>query len=80
MMNPGLLWFDNDPSADLGYKIQRAVDYTQRKYGWKPMVCFIHPGEANRQKKITGVEVRTNSHILPNHFWLEFDPQQLRRK
>lgn len=42
-MNIGMLWFDNDPKADLPAKIERAANYYQNKYGKRPTLCFVHP-------------------------------------
>jgi hypothetical protein len=42
-MNIGMLWFDNDPKAELSVKIERAAAYYRNKYGTKPTLCFVHP-------------------------------------
>jgi len=71
-MNTGMLWFDNDPKADLINKIQRAADYYRKKYGQSPDLCFIHPSMlGDHQVKTAGrIEVRINQSILPDHFWI----------
>ena len=76
-MNIGMLWFDNDPKADLPIKIQRAVNYYQQKYGKSPNLCFVHPcmlpqspDPETKPIKEDGVEVRSNQSVLPNHLWL----------
>lgn len=76
-MNIGMLWFDNDPKADLSLKIQRAVSYYQKKYGKDPNLCFVHPSmlpqptETDSQViQSNGIEVRINHSVLPNHLWL----------
>jgi hypothetical protein len=76
-MNIGMLWFDNDPKADLGIKIQRAAQYYREKYGVNPNVCFVHPSMLKEQPDNTAspvkkgeVEVRINGCVLPNHLWL----------
>jgi hypothetical protein len=76
-MNIGMLWFDNDPKADLPVKIQRAVSYYQDKYGKAPNLCFVHPsmlpqpaGTEPKPIKEDGVEIRANRSVLPNHLWL----------
>ncbi len=70
-MNIGMLWFDNDPKADLEAKIKRAAGYYEKKYGLAPDLCFVHPSmlttEAPKSSKIT---IRTNRSVLPNHFWI----------
>jgi hypothetical protein len=70
-MKTGMLWFDNDPKADLVTKINRAADYYARKYGQKPSICFVHP------TMLTGdtphaldIEIRPNRQVLPNHLWM----------
>ena len=70
-MNIGMLWFDNDPKADLLTKIQRATDYYQHKYGQKPDVCYVHPSMvSDKSPRLTGLEVQGNKMISPDHFWL----------
>jgi hypothetical protein len=70
-MNIGMLWFDNDPKADLLTKIQRATDYYQHKYGQKPDVCYVHPSMvAEKAPRLSDIEVAGNQMVQPNHFWL----------
>ncbi len=70
-MNIGMLWFDNDPKADLSSKITRAVDYYQKKYGQIPDLCYVHPSMLQGDGMKTGkVEIRSNRSVLPNHFWI----------
>ncbi len=79
-MNTGMLWFDNDPKADLAIKIQRAADYYRQKYGETPDLCFVHPSMVGAGPAVPGqgqaalqagkIEVRTNRSILPHHFWI----------
>lgn len=70
-MNIGMLWFDNDPKTDLATKITQAMSYYQKKYGRRPDLCFVHPSLLGQAKTLTtGIEVRANQHILPNHLWL----------
>lgn len=82
-MNIGMLWFDNDPKANLDLKVERAVVYYRNKYGRAPNVCFVHPTmlpTAEESKAETaadaarytaaGVEVRSNRSVLPNHLWI----------
>jgi hypothetical protein len=71
MMKTGMLWFDNDPHTDLAVKISRAADYYQKKYGCKPNLCYVHPSMVQPQLvKTSGVEIRPNQMVLPNHLWL----------
>lgn len=76
-MNTGMLWFDNDPKAELPIKVQRAAKYFKEKYGTSPNLCFVHPSMlsgANPTKGNgslgTGIEIRPNRSILPNHLWI----------
>jgi hypothetical protein len=70
-MNIGMLWFDNDPKADLNAKIERAVQYYQNKYGQAPNLCYVHPTMVkNGSSKYDNVEIKTNKSVLPNHLWL----------
>ncbi len=70
-MNIGMLWFDNDPRADLFSKIARAMDYYQKKYGQAPDLCYVHPSMLNESTPKPGkIEIRSNRSVLPNHFWI----------
>ena len=70
-MKVGMLWFDNDPKADITIKINRAIDYYQHKYGQTPNLCIVHPSMVKASPLKTGsVEVRSSRSVLPNHFWL----------
>ncbi|MBN1535697.1 MAG: hypothetical protein JW908_03110 [Anaerolineales bacterium] len=77
-MNIGMLWFDNDPKAEMTKKIERAASYYRQKYGKAPNVCFIHPSMLKIENiesppkivKAGGIEVRTSGSVLPNHFWI----------
>jgi hypothetical protein len=70
-MNVGMLWFDNDPKSDLTMKIDRAAEYYRSKYGQTPNLCFVHPSMLdNVSPSQRQIEVRSNSSVRPNHFWL----------
>lgn len=83
-MNIGMLWFDNDPKAELTAKVKRAAQYYRNKYGKIPTLCYVHPSmlpkdAANEMQHdseehtglvTSGIEVRSNQSILPNHFWI----------
>lgn len=75
-MKIGMLWFDNDPKADLPTKIGRATSYYAKKYGTQPNLCFVHPSQGNGTVSIDGIEIRTNRSILPNHFWVGMAEQK----
>ena len=74
-MNVGMLWFDNDPKADLATKISRAAAYYEKKYGSKSDLCYVHPSvlqglDLKVVSDASGLEIRTNRSILPNHLWI----------
>ena len=71
-MHTGMLWFDNSQTA-LTVKIQKAVDYYNKKYGRSPDLCLVHPSmlEANqRQLEINKLTVRPYRPVLPGHIWI----------
>lgn len=70
-MKTGMLWYDNDPKANLSEKVSRAAAYYTKKYGQVPNICFVHPsmvGEKAAAK--SNLEVKPNTMVLPNHFWI----------
>jgi len=72
-MKIGMLWFDNDPKADLKLKIERAAAYYSKKYGQTPNLCFVHPSmepAPNGNGKPATIEIRTHKSVRPNHFWI----------
>lgn len=64
----GMLWFDNDPKADLKVKIERAAAYYAKKYGSTPNLVFVHPSQGNGTTNVGDIEIRTTGSILRNHF------------
>jgi hypothetical protein len=79
----GLLWFDDDPRKDLGEKVLRAAAHYERKYGYAPDLCYVHPsafGENGNGKskvqKIGTVEIQSGRSVLPHHFWLGITDKQ----
>jgi hypothetical protein len=78
-MNIGMLWFDNDPKAELAVKVERAAAYYRNKYGRAPTICFVHPSMFGATPpppsetgglKAGGLEIRSTRSVLPNHLWL----------
>ena len=74
-MEAGLLWLDNDSRRGVEDKVKQAANHYQKKYGYKPNVCFVHPSMLvgnGKQKplRIDQVEVRSVRSMLPDHFWL----------
>lgn len=66
----GMLWFDNDKSADLPTKVRRAADYYRKKFGISPNLCFVNPASAIGAQRVGEVEIRGSNRILQNHYWL----------
>lgn len=82
-MEIGMLWFDNDPKADLAEKIQKAAAYYQQKYGQTPDLCFLHPTMLPKngaeavplRSPLARVEIRPSKRVLPNYFWIGVNRQ-----
>ncbi len=85
-MKVGMLWFDSNKTDKLETKIKRASSYYKKKYGQAPNLCFVHPsmlannGSAPQDEKAfqqttAGLELRCSKSLLPNHFWLGFNPE-----
>ena len=74
-MHTGMLWFDNSQTA-LTVKIQKAVDYYNKKYGRSPDLCLVHPSmlgdseRSQRQLEINKLTVRPYRPVLPGHIWI----------
>ncbi|WP_299025543.1 hypothetical protein [uncultured Thermanaerothrix sp.] len=70
-MKMGMLWYDDDPKADLRTKVHRAAEYYQKKYGVRPNLCYVHPSMlAQERMQFNEIEIRTNRRVLRNHLWL----------
>ncbi len=70
-MNRGMLWFDDDPKADIQDKIKKAILYYQKKYGQEPDLCLVNPKLADEiTKNSTPIKVMVDQFILPHHFWI----------
>jgi len=69
-MHTGMLWFD-DSSVNLSMKIQKAVEYYQKKYGRLPDLCLVHPNMLKDTKLEEGkITVRAYRPVLPGHIWV----------
>ena len=80
-MHTGMLWFDNNDQRDMESKLQRAVEYYEKKYGKRPGVCVVHPLTlAGQQKDLLGLNIRTSNTVLPHHFWLGEDRPGKKKK
>lgn len=68
-MKVGMLWFDNDPKADLAEKVKRAAEYYAKKYGRQPTLCVVHPSmKANGSQ--AGMEIKMDRKMPRNHLWM----------
>ena len=75
-MDIGMLWFDNNPKSDLQAKVNKAVDYYQKKYGEEPNLCFVHPSMVSDESVKAGkVKLCTNHAMIPHHFWIGVQKQ-----
>ena len=79
-MHTGMLWFDNS-QTDLTIKIQKAVDYYEKKYGRKPDLCLLHPSMLDashnqRSLEIGSLTVRPYRPVLPGYIWIGIEEQQ----
>ncbi len=78
-MHTGLLWFDNDPRTTLSVKIQKAMDYYNKKFGRKPNLCLVHPSMMEAQKgqiELDKLVVRAYRSVMPGHFWIGSEDQK----
>ncbi len=69
-MNSGMMWFDNDKTASLAVKLDRAVDYYRQKYGRMPNLCLVHPSAVGELAVEGPITVRPYRPVLPGHLWI----------
>jgi len=67
-MRLGMLWFDNSKDAT-NVKIEKALKYYLEKYKKPANTVWIHPFTPECTP-ILNVQVKTSTHIIPNHFWI----------
>lgn len=92
-MNGGLLWFDDNPRKRLEDKVLKAAMHYERKYGYRPDVCLVHPsalngngngkgnGNGNGKSKHAGnIEIRPGRSILPDHLWVGLEEHRREAK
>jgi hypothetical protein len=67
-----MLWYDGDPSRQIGEKVEIAAEYYRNKYGRLPNLCLIHPQTAEQSELDSGarIEVRLSNLVLLDHFWM----------
>lgn len=78
-MHTGLLWYDNDPRTTLSVKIQKAMDYYNKKFGRKPDLCLVHPSMMETDKgqvELGKLVVRAYRSVMPGHFWIGTEDQK----
>jgi hypothetical protein len=70
-MHTGMLWFDNSQNT-LQVKLQKGIEYYQKKYGRTPDMVLVHPNmiDENNPVAIKGVTVRPYRPVLPGHIWI----------
>ena len=78
-MHTGMLWFDNSKTL-LSVKIQKGVDYFQKKYGKIPDLVLVHPsmleqvdvekGQIIIEDAVRKITVRPYRPVLPGHIWI----------
>lgn len=76
-MNIGMLWYDNEKGRPLAEKVQRAVEYYQRKYRQAPNCCHVHPAE-NLPEAVGAIRIIPNPYTLPNHLWVGVEAEKER--
>lgn len=71
-MNTGMLWFDNDPKTTLTTKIQKAMDYYQKKFGRVPDMCLVNPAMLEGQGKVEvgKLSIRPYQPVMLGHLWI----------
>jgi hypothetical protein len=79
-MNTGMLWFDNDPKTTLLAKIEKAVQYFNKKFGRVPEFCGVNPNDAmnaNMDEVTKGCKlvVKRLRFVLPSHLWIGFEEE-----
>lgn len=78
-MHTGLLWFDNDPRTTLSVKIQKAMEYYNKKFGRKPDLCLVHPSmmdASQAQLELGKLVIRPYRPVMPGHFWIGTEDQK----
>lgn len=73
-MYTGMLLFD-DSKTSLQKKIEKAMNYYEKKYGCKPDLCLVHPSMMNgaidgSTFSSDGLTIRTYRPVLPGHIWI----------
>ena len=70
------MWFDKSSTRPLADKITQAATRYQVKFGVRPNLCYLNPGDLNPndvngdEVDVPGVELRTAANIQPWHLWI----------
>ena len=78
-MHTGMLWFDNDPKTTLSVKIQKAMDYYNKKFGHIPDICLVNPSmldTSQKQFEIGKLTIRPYKPVMPGHLWIGVEDQK----
>ncbi len=78
-MHTGMLWFDNDPRTTLSVKIQKAMDYYNKKFGRVPDICLVHPSmfdAGQKQFELGKLTIRPYQPVMPGHLWIGVEDQK----
>jgi hypothetical protein len=78
-MHAGMLWFDNDPKTTLSVKIQKAMDYYNKKFGRIPDICLVHPSMLDggqKQFELGKLTIRPYQPVMPGHLWIGVEDQK----
>jgi len=66
-----MLWFDNNSTTALTFKIEKALAYFRKKYRREPNLILINPSMLKEEKlEIRKITIRSYRPVLPNHLWI----------
>lgn len=65
----GMLWYDPDKKP-LGEKLEAAAAYYARKYGRRPTIAHVNPGQVQESCTLAGMTVKPSKIIRLNHYWI----------
>lgn len=73
-MHTGMMWLDTSQTT-IENKVQKAVEYYEKKYGRKPDLVLVHPSMLEnrpgvRSMTIGDVTIRPYRPVLPGHIWI----------
>ena len=71
----GMLWYDGSKD-DLNKRVQRAVEYYQKKYEKTPDTCHVHLSELTEQTQMGNILVIPHKGILQRTLWLGVEEKE----